>query len=559
MRSRTRRRTQKTANHARGTVRRRDREIERLPRSRVREYEKLSPFEFKNVLIRLAEGSAPQQMMNAGRGNPNFFNTFAREIFGRLQIGCTQTSHPFKKDLALYPNVDDMDFTAVFKEMSASWPRNQRMFLHDYVKHLAALAAKRGEDPEAILHDLFLSSLGTFYPSPPQIQPHLRLIAEQYMHSLVGGDQVHVPPEGFEYFATEGAAAGIMYVFNTLRANYILRPGSKIAVITPIFSPYLEMPFLKGPDGYDLEVVELRCDPKTDFSLPPSEIRKLKDPAIKALFMVNPANPGAYSLSKQNIHSIGTLINQERRDMVVLSDNVYAPFADEYHSFMTVCPRNTIEVFSLSKFFGTTGCRLGLVMIAKNNNFLHVIDALPDNERKALAQRYEIATLTPSSLTFMQRLVFDSRQVAEAHVGGLSTIQQVMIGLMFYYVIHDSKGTYLSEIKAELLARIRLLYKKLGIPFKTSPEATNYYSMIDLRAVADSIAGRQGVERLSSNATYIEFLVRLAEEYHVVLLPGAGFGSDEWFVRVSLANLPLEDYGKIGLAVRKCVKDYIKR
>lgn len=557
MGKRSRRKGNKADNATR-TRRAKHSKLVRLPGARVREYERLSPFEFKNVLIRLAEGDSPGQMMNAGRGNPNFFNTFAREIFGRLQIGCSEMSHAFKKDLALYPNKNEMDFAATFRQMSRSWPADQRGFMRDYIGHLVSLANEKGDDPQFILHDLFLSSLGTFYPSPPQIQPHLQLMAEEYMHRLVGGPTMHVPPQGFEYFATEGAAAGIMYVFNTLRANYMLRPGDKIAVVTPIFSPYLEMPFLKGPQGYDLEVVELRCDPGTNYSLPVAEIRKLKNKSIKALFMVNPANPGSYSLSKENIDAIGNLINQERRDLIVLSDNVYAPFADEYHSFMTVCPRNTIEVFSLSKFFGTTGCRLGLVMVAKNNNFLNVIDALPDAERKALAKRYQIATLTPNSLTFMQRLVFDSRQVAEAHVGGLSTIQQVLIGLMFYYVIHDSKGAYLAEIKGELLTRIRLLYKRLGVPFTTSPEATHYYSMVNLLDVARSVGGSRGAKRLAAQTNYIEFLVRLAKEYHVVLLPGAGFGSDKWYVRVSLANLPLADYGKIGKAVRDCVSDFLR-
>ena len=74
--------------------------------------------------------------------------------------------------------------------------------------------------------------------------------------------------------------------------------------------------------------------------------------------MVNPHNPGAYSLSKANIMAIGDIVNKERQDLIVLSDNVYAPFANKYYSFMMSCPLNTIEVYSLSKYFGTTGWRL---------------------------------------------------------------------------------------------------------------------------------------------------------------------------------------------------------
>ena len=39
----------------------------------------------------------------------------------------------------------------------------------------------------------------------------------------------------------------------------------------------------------------------------------------------------------------------------------------------------------------------------------------------------------------MQRLVDDSRQVAEAHVGGLSTPQQAMIGMMMFYDLYDKQ------------------------------------------------------------------------------------------------------------------------
>ena len=531
----------------------------KLSKSETAKYEALSPFELKNVLIKKAEGHNPGRMMNAGRGNPNFFNTFVRIVAGRLQIACTEASTPFRKDLALYPNENTMDFARKMKEISYDWPADQRDFLMNYVDYLSRAARKNGLGPDAIVHDLFISALGTFYPSPPQIQPHLNLVAQDFMFDLVGAKaNKSLKPSDFEYFATEGAAAGILYVFNTLRANYILTPGDTIAVVVPIFSPYLEMPYLKGPEGYNLNIVELRSTPETDYGLPQSEINKLLDPKIKALFMVNPANPGAFSLSKQDIDAIGNIVNTKRQDLVVLSDNVYAPFADKYHSFMTSCPRNTIEVFSLSKFFGTTGCRLGIAMVAKNNRFLDIIKKLPAAKQNALSKRYDIASMKPRDLSFMERLVMDSRQVAEAHVGGLSTPQQVMIGMMFFYYLHDTRRTYTNEIKRELRERIELMYDKLGLELDTSPEATNYYNLIDLLEVARSIGGEKAVEKFKKRSNYLDYLFRLASEYHIVLLPGAGFGANQWRVRVSLANLPKEDYGTIGTSVRKCVQSFIR-
>ena len=51
---------------------------------------------------------------------------------------------------------------------------------------------------------------------------------------------------------------------------------------------------------YRLKIVELKGNPDKQYSLDHTEMDKLKDKKIKALFMVNPANPGAYSLSKDN-------------------------------------------------------------------------------------------------------------------------------------------------------------------------------------------------------------------------------------------------------------------
>ncbi len=157
--------------------------------------------------------------------------------------------------------------------------------------------------------------LGCFYPSPPRIQPHTEFVARDFMFKLIfGGTSVgnvdggrggrggrgglgaggagvgvgagagvggraRVRPDDFEYFATEGAAAGIMYVFNTLSINKLLKKGDKIAIITPIFSPYLELPKLQQ---YGLKIVELKGNPEKEYSLDDEQINKLKNKDIKA-------------------------------------------------------------------------------------------------------------------------------------------------------------------------------------------------------------------------------------------------------------------------------------
>ena len=551
-------RTKKNKKYKKKTLRGIRYKIKNIPKKLFTRYKEISPFELKNKLIKLAEGKKPDQMLNAGRGNPNFFNDFGRHFLYKLSNMCVDLSH--KKgnmdDLVTYPTLDDYNYEKEFKLKSKKWPTKYRTFFHDYIKYLKKMAIKDKIPPNEIFHDVVMSALGCFYPSPPRIQPHLRLVAEQFLFNLVMGSYTtKYKPEDFGYFATEGAAAGIMYVFDTLKENYLLLPGDSIALITPIFSPYMEMPLL---GDYKLKIVELKGNPDKQYSLDHTEMDKLKDKKIKALFMVNPANPGAYSLSKDNIEYIGKIVNTERKDLIVLSDNVYAPFVSEYNSFMQTCPQNTIEVFSLSKFFGTTGWRLGLCMVAKENRLNTLLHNLPKKYKDNLYERYKIATLHPSKLTFMQRLVFDSRQVAEAHVGGLSTPQQTLIGIYLYYFMHDSSGHYKKQLQSILEYRMNLLYKDLNTKIAMLPTSTNYYNLIDLPEVTQNLYGKTAREHLESNYEYLEFLFHLAKVYHVVLLPGAGFGSTPWKVRVSLANLADQDYAKIGTAVKMCIKDFVE-
>ena len=541
--------------------------VHMIPTALFKKYETISPFELKGVLIKAARGKRPELMLNAGRGNPDFFNSYCRGVFARMQLSALSLSTPFKPDLKVYPRLGYTNFHHELVSSSKSWPKRDQAFFAAYLNYLRRRAKEVREDPNVIMHDVVMSTLGCFYPSPPRIQPHLSLIAKDFLHRLVLADRdmgpktdlpgLRMKSDDFHAFATEGAAAGILYVFNTLKDNYLLNPGDHIALITPIFSPYLEMPVMTGSGGYGLKTVLLKGEPGKEFSLSKETINRLRDPRIKALFMVNPGNPGAYSLPKQNIVDIGKIVNTVRKDLLVLSDNVYAPFAPQYYSFMASCPYNTIEVFSLSKYFGTTGWRLGLVMLAKKNRFDDMIARLSSARKKMLDKRYDTVTLTPRKLTFMQRLVLDSRQVAEAHVGGLSTPQQTLLGLMLYYDMQDRNRVYQTNIRSTLKTRITSLYAQFDMKPDILPTSTDYYTLLLVPEIAEHLYGPAARAQLVKKYNYLEFLFHLARVYHVVLLPGNGFGADPWRVRVSLANLDNASYVKIGKALRACIGDFV--
>ena len=531
---------------------------------KLMKYEGLSPFELKNTLIRFAKMKNPLKMLNAGRGNPNFFNTFVRKLFSHLHYACVHISnklenipgHQHFKDLHDYPNIGEKNYKqSIIKKLTNSIPPREKRFIIDYLNYLEKEAIKEKLKPNDIFHDVVISNLGCFYPSPPQIQPHVSLVCKNFMFNLMFGKRpTREKPENYEFFATEGAAAGILYVFNTLHINGLLNPGDKIAIITPIFSPYLEMPLL---ERYRLKIVFLKGNPGKEFSLDDSEIDRLKDRSIKALFMVNPGNPTAFSLPLQNIKRIGNIVNTSRKDMIILSDSVYAPFVDEYNSLAYSCPKNTIEVFSLSKYFGVTGWRLGIVSLRKENNLNKLLKNLSRRKKKELRVRYSIATTKPDSLTMMERIVMDSRQVAEAHTGGLSTPQQAILALFLYYQMHDVTGGYKEEIQSVLRYRMQLLYSALNTPVTKSPRATNYYTLLYIPEIAENLFGKKARQKIEKK-NYLKFLFHLSKKYQTVLLPGEGFGANKWRIRVSLANLETGDYQLISENVKNCIKDFIR-
>lgn len=525
-------------------------------KNKFKKYEQLSPFELKNILIKNAKHSS-KEFLNAGRGNPNFMNTFIRQVFTILHQASLYITNPTSnnaQDLKTYTTYSNtiqfktelMKYSKIIINKLINTQNQTRYinFINDFLNYL---------NTNQNIHDCILSLNGCFYPSPPRIQQHLEKVVKEFMYNLMFRHTTQESPHNYEYFATEGAAAGILYVFNTLSQNELLKHGDTIAIITPIFSPYLEMPKLKQ---YGLKVVELKGDPNHEYSLTKDEMNKLKQKHIKALFMVNPANPGAFSLPRDNIDYIGNIVNQERNDLIVVSDCVYSPFVNKYNSFMLSCPQNTIEIYSLSKYFGVTGWRLGIVMIRKQNR----INNLFNKQNKKINKRYSIASLHPEKLTLMQRLVLDSRQVAEAHTGGLSTPQQALMSLFLFYTLHKEHTQYKFNIQQLLRQRLENVYKPLGYTPTIDERSTNYYSLIDLKRVAHHICNDQKEYKRLLKHNPLKFLFHLSKQYGTVLLPGKGFGTIEpWVVRISLANLNTNDYTKIGINIKKSIQDLCKK
>ncbi len=346
----------------------------------------------------------------------------------------------------------------------------------------------------------------------------------------------------------------MIYIFNSLKENMILNPGDKVAIVTPIFSPYLELPILKD---YGLETVYIQGKEEMGWQVPDSEVAKLKDPAVKALYMVNPKNATSVSLNADTVKRMADTIRSHNSDMVIISDTVYASFVDEFNTFGKELPENILGVYSYSKYFGVTGWRLGVVMVHENCIINRLIKKLPKTKQTMLDMRYRLISTRPGEILFHERLEMDSRQVALAHTGGISGPQQVAMCLFSLYELLDNEYVYKKSIMDILKKRWSALYAAIGLPEPRGKNLTRYYALIDLKKLADKMYGPAFTEQFSKGKP-LEFLFKLAENYHTVCLPGKGFAGPDWSLRVALANISEADCQNVGRAIVKVMQEYKK-
>ncbi len=200
---------------------------------------------------------------------------------------------------------------------------------------------------------------------------------ERYLVDVTDSDPG--PPGRFRVFGTEGGAAAMAYVFKTLQANHIVAPGDAIAIATPIFTPYLQIPVL---ESFGFRVVELKSAHNTSFRFDDDFLDQLLDPAIKVFFVVNPGNPDSRAIRPEKLRQLRDLVLEKRPDLVIVADTVYATFVEGFRSILADLPRNVICLHSFSKNFGATGNRLGFVGVQADNVLDDLLAAQPDDVRQ---------------------------------------------------------------------------------------------------------------------------------------------------------------------------------
>ncbi len=330
--------------------------------------------------------------------------------------------------------------------------------------------------------------------------------------------------------------------------NHLLEPKDKIALMIPTFAPYMEIPEL--PEyKFDVEYIRseiMTIDGQTSHQFSEQELDKLRNTDIKAVFVVNPSNPTANAIYGDSIAQLKDIVETDNPDLMILSDDVYGTFLESFTSLFTAIPYNTACIYSYSKYFGATGWRIGTIALAKDNVFDRRLDELPEEKKEALDERYGTLTSDPRAISFIDRMVADSRSVALNHAAGLSAPQQVMMTLFSLYALLDTEDQYKQEVIQICQKRGQLLYNSLSLMMPVEEYNTAYYCEIDFEWLLNKRYGADFKEYIQSSWTMTDIVTKLADEERLMLLKSEAFGSSKWTVRVSLANLDTDSYKEVG-------------
>lgn len=524
------------------------------------ELSKMSPFEIKNELIKLAKKDARKstdQFLNAGRGNPDWIATAPRQAFFLLgQWALQECERSFKEEpgIAGIPASEgSMDRLRHFLMVNSTLPG--ALLLHDAIEYCLDTLHM---DPDTLAYEWAEGIIGDEYPTPVRMLDMSEDIVRAYLAKEMGDN---APGLGKEYdlFATEGGTAAMCYIFDSLQVNHLVNAHDKIALMTPIFTPYLEIPEL---DRYEFEVVNIAANEMDKeggyhtWQYPDSELDKLRDPSIKLLCLVNPSNPPSYKLADRCMKRIVEIVKNDNPNLMIVTDDVYGTFAENFRSLMYELPYNTLCVYSFSKYFGATGWRLAVIALARENVYNRLLSEQPDIQRNDLFNRYRSITPHPEHISFIDRIVADSRSVALNHTAGLSTPQQVQMDMFALLCLTDKENIYKQKMQQMMHERLSALWSSAGMTLVADKDRVGYYSEIDIMVWGKKRYGDAFCEWLKANYQPLDIVLRLASDTSVVLLNGSGFAGPDWSVRASLANLTKDDYEVIGKAIDKIMEGY---
>ncbi len=281
------------------------------------------------------------------------------------------------------------------------------------------------------------------------------------------GEQSGAPVTAQHVVMTCGAGAGLNVVLKTL-----LNPGEEVIILTPYFVEYQFY-----IDNHGGTTVEVWTD-RTTFQPDVAAIEAAIGPNTRALLINSPNNPTGVVYPAETLAAIGRVLERKQlelgRTLYVISDEPYSRLAFDGNRVPQVFRhiRNSIVVTSHSKDLALPGERIG---------YLAANPAMDD------------------CALFMEGAVFCNRVLGFVNAPAL--MQRLVAGLQRESV----------DVGAYQQKRDRLYHHLTGLRFTMVKPGGGFY-LFPQSPLADDVA-----------------FVRMAQEHHILLVPGSGFGAPGYF------------------------------
>lgn len=270
-------------------------------------------------------------------------------------------------------------------------------------------------------------------------------------------------------FMTCGASASLNIIFKA-----IIEPNDEIIVNIPYFPEYKV--FIEGQGG---KPVFVKCS--ENLCLDISEIENKINENTKAILINSPNNPSGVIYPKENLSALTELLERKQNEyshpIFLISDEPYRElvFTNEKPEFLPNLYNNTLVAYSWSKSLSLPGERIGYILVPNKVKNHEDVFAAVGGAARVLGH-----VCAPSMFQYVVKSCVD----VEPNIGVYRTNRNILFKelLKMGYKVANSDGAFYMFIK--------------------SPNNDGY-----------------------------DFCER-AKKYHMLLVPGEGFGMKE-YVRLS--------------------------
>ena len=215
--------------------------------------------------------------------------------------------------------------------------------------------------------------------------------------------------KGLSVIPFESSRTAMVQAWRTLEKNGLIRPADLITLLGPV-SPMRTA----GLDLGHHKIIHLTPEPnRQGRHLAEKDLWPLDNDKLRAMVMVNPSSPGAWSLDKPSVTRLAGYIKQKRPSLTVFSMWQGAGIRILFPGLMIEAPRNVIGIYSFEDYLGPSA--RGAAYLAINSDFVLNKDLAKHSkeQRQANALHY--------GLSLGEEAGFGG---ASAHTGRLRPLQR---------------------------------------------------------------------------------------------------------------------------------------